>query len=106
MGAIKAMLQMFVPTGQPPAGKHTGQLPQAPAQLPASLASTGIAGRLQAAQETASPLDRSPGPATPLLLPPPPPKLTPRERTVLELVAEGKLNREIGTELGITTKVV
>ena len=37
---------------------------------------------------------------------PPPPKLTNRERTVLELVAEGKLNREIASEISITTRVV
>ena len=37
---------------------------------------------------------------------PEPPKLTNRERSVLELVAEGKLNREIASEIGITTRVV
>jgi len=33
-----------------------------------------------------------------------PPALTPRERQVLQLVAEGKRSKEIGDLLGITTK--
>ncbi|WP_028937671.1 helix-turn-helix transcriptional regulator [Pseudonocardia spinosispora] len=44
--------------------------------------------------------------AEPLPVPPSGPTLTPRERSVLELVAAGRTNRQIGTELYISEKTV
>ena len=93
------------------------QLPAAQSPLVSTPAQQGASRQLQAAVRElerggslTAPISSDPpgdlGGAEALTARPEPPKLTNRERSVLELVAEGKLNREIASEIGITTRVV